>query len=462
MTAIARRQALRRMAGWAGLGAGAAAALAVGCSGVPSGTAPSLLGPARRPPPDPSRFRIPGEFEPHRAMWIGYDAGHADFSATLAALLLPRTRLKVLVRDEAALAEARALFTARRVPMTDMSFHTEASAMYFVRDAVVMATGADRSMAVVDFAWNAYGRPGWCERVHPTDPAARSDCTGDSASTRHDLDRWFGQHLGADIFESSLFMEGGGVESNGQGVLIASGPLLRQRHPRAEMSMLLQQHLALPGVRKVLLLPEALAEDPPLRSTIVDRYVAWGTGGHTDEFVRFADANTVLLAWPDDADAASHPVARLNRQRMQRNWEVLSRATDAQGRPLKVVRVPMPRVIERRVFLSAASDPGWSKEWSASWFPPQERKREGDWVMQVASASYLNFVIANGLIIAPSYTAHGTPRALEERVRRALEAAFPGREVRFIDALGLNWVGGGPHCATLHEPDPAAPSAPPG
>jgi hypothetical protein len=24
--------------------------------------------------------------------------------------------------------------------------------------------------------------------------------------------------------------------------------------------------------------------------------------------------------------------------------------------------------------------------------------------------------------------------------------------VRFIDAITLNWVGGGPHCATLNEP----------
>ena len=462
--AAGRRDALRRLAGWAGLGAGGAAAVAVGCAGVPSSTSSSAgSGPRapQAPPPDPARYRIPGEFEPHRAMWIGYDAGHADFTAALAAMLQPRTRLKVLVRDEAALSEARALFTARRVPMAGMEFHTEASAMYFVRDAAVLATGAERSMAVVDFAWNAYGRPGWCEAVHTRDAAARAACIVDSAATRNDLDRWFARHLGAAVFDSALYMEGGGIESNGQGLLIASEPLLRQRHPRAEMAMLLQQHLALPGVRKVLMLPEALAEDPPLRSTIVDRYVAWGTGGHTDEFVRFADARTVLLAWPDDADATAHPVARLNRQRMQRNWEVLTRSTDAQGRPLKVLKVPMPRIIERRVFLSAASDPGWSKEWSAAWFPPQERKREGDWVMQVASASYLNFIIANGMVIAPGYTAHGTPRAVEDRVRRVLEAAFPGREVRFIDAIGLNWVGGGPHCATLHEPDPAV-GPPPG
>jgi hypothetical protein len=104
-------------------------------------------------------------------------------------------------------------------------------------------------------------------------------------------------------------------------------------------------------IRKVIWLPQGLAEDPLLRGTIVGNYVGWGTGGHTDEFVRFADARTVLLAWPEEAEAATHPVARLNRQRMQRNADILSSATDAQGRRCRLLKVPMPKIIERRVFL---------------------------------------------------------------------------------------------------------------
>jgi agmatine/peptidylarginine deiminase len=38
---------------------------------------------------------------------------------------------------------------------------------------------------------------------------------------------------------------------------------------------------------------------------------------------------------------------------------------------------------------------------------------------------------------------------------RVLRQAFPGRELRTLDALGANWVGGGAHCATLNEPSTA-------
>ena len=63
-----------------------------------------------------------------------------------------------------------------------------------------------------------------------------------------------------------------------------------------------------------------------------------------------------------------------------------------------------------------------------------------------------NFVVANSLVLVPGYLAHGTPLATQERAQRVLEQAFPRRSLRFIDAITLNWVGAGPHCATLNEP----------
>lgn len=99
-----------------------------------------------------------------------------------------------------------------------------------------------------------------------------------------------------------------------------------------------------------------------------------------------------------------------------------------------------------------SDNPKHSAQWSADGFAPQERRRQGDEVMQVASASYANFVVANDLVLLPDYLPHGTPPALQARVRRVVGEAFPGREIRFLDAMALNWVGGGPHCATLNEP----------
>ena len=411
--------------------------------------------PVRLPAAEALGFRIPGEFEPTRAIWLSYHPGHADLTASLVQALRGHVTIKLLVADDATSTEARQLLQRNGIGLDGIEFPVDPTAMYFLRDAAVFTTGPKRALGVVDFQWNQYGLPGWCRLRHTADPQRATECTAGSDDMRNDLDRAIARMMDAQVFESDLFIEGGGIETNGKGLMIANEALMMQRNPGRSGEDLTQSYLALPGVRKVIWLPEGLAEDPLLRGTIVGNYVGWGTGGHTDEFVRFADARTVLLAWPDDADAAAHPVARLNRQRMQRSADILARATDADGLPLRLLKVPMPRIIERRVFLSASADQAQSKEWTADFFSPQERRREGDAVIQVASASYLNFVIANGVVVVPGYLAHGTTRATQERVRRLFADAFAGRQIRFIDAISANWVGGGPHCATLNEPVPA-------
>jgi agmatine deiminase len=131
---------------------------------------------------------------------------------------------------------------------------------------------------------------------------------------------------------------------------------------------------------------------------------------------------------------------------------VLEAATDLRGRRLRVIKVPMPRIVQRRVVLEDDADPQRSEAWRPDWFPAREGRRAGQALWQVASASYLNFVVANGVVVLPDYRPHGTPQALQARVGRLFQDAFPGRRVAFADALSANWVGGGLHCATLNQP----------
>lgn len=433
---------------------GAASALAACTPTAPpsSGTAST---PAQLPTvADASRYRIPGEFEPQTAIWLGYDATLTATTVALVRALAPHTPLKFLVSEASAADRLQDLLRSHRLDGAGISTFVEPTAIYYPRDAAVFATGPDGQLALIDFQWNQYGWPAWCQRRHADDPAQATRCAANIDTSRDVLDQRIAELSGARTIPSALFMEGGGIESNGQGLMIACEPFVRSRNPGKDLAELERLYLALPGVRRVIWLPEGLAHDPHLRGTITGPYVAFGTGGHTDEFVRFADPHTVLLAWPDDAEAARHPVARLNRQRMQRNAEVLAAARTPDGKPLRVLRVPMPRIIEKRAFLSASADRGWFDQWTADYFPTSEGRKEGDAVMQVATASYLNFVIANGVVVVPDYLPHGTPRALQQRVQQVLEQAFAGRRVVFIDAVALNWLGGGLHCATLHQPLP--------
>ncbi len=400
--------------------------------------------------------RIPGEFEPIRAIWLSYADGHKELTFALIKALLPHVAIKVLTNDPANTAEAKTQLSAQGISVDKIQFLTDPNSLFFMRDVAVFVssskTGEEKPLAVIKFRWQYYGLPGWCKRRYGNRTDQINKCIGQAMATTNEFAIAVARHVGIQNILSDLIIEGGAIEVNGEGLIIANERLSLQRNPDRSRAALELEYLALPGIRKVIWVPDGLAEDPQLRSTIVGPYVGWGTGGHTDEFVRFADAKTVLLAWPNDDEAKSHPVVRLNRSRMQRNFEALSRATDIDGQKLKVIKVPMPKIIERPVFLSATADRAYSDGWTADYFPASERRREGDRVIQVASASYMNFVIANGVVVVPSYVQQGTHPSTELRVQKIFQDVFPKRDIVFVDAISANWVGGGPHCATLHEP----------
>ncbi len=396
--------------------------------------------------------RITADFDPVAAIWLGYDAGHEVFTADLAKALWPHVPIRMLVRDGDAENRARQLLQRNGLDAARVGFVQDAHAPYFVRDAAVFGLDGRRRPFVVDFRWTYYGWSNWCRRTFKGRQPRPESCAGANSLDAGELDRRFGDKLGLTSFRSSLAIEGGGVEVNGQGLLIANADLWNSRNPGIGRAAMEREMLRLPGIRKVIWLPAGLAHDPLHRGTITGAYVGWGTGGHTDEFVRFADARTVLLAWVDAREAASHPVARINLQRMQANFEILSASTDVRGRPLRVLKVPLPRMVERAVVLSADANTDYSEQWSAAQFPAREGRREGDTVIQVATCSYLNHVLANDLVLLPDYVAHGTPPERQQQVHDIYAAAFAGRKLQFIDAINANWVGGGAHCATLTEP----------
>lgn len=400
--------------------------------------------------------RLTADFDPIAAMWLGYDAGHETFTGDLAQALWPHVPVRMLVRDAHAQARAIALLTARGLDPAKVQFTRDAGARFFVRDSAVFGTDGDGRLFIADFQWTGYGWGNWCRRRHGATTVQAAECAAQVDKDAGAAARRLAGALGIARFTTPLAMEGGGVEVNGRGLLIANSPLWRRRNGGMAREAMEAQMLALPGIRKVLWIPHGLAHDSPHRATITGNYVGWGTGGHTDEFVRFADENTVLLACVEEAEANAHPVARLNRQRMQANLAVLQASTDQRGRPLRVIKVPLPRVVERPVVLRADADSAYSEQWTADTFPAQEGRRDGDTVLQVATTSYLNHVVANDLVLLPDYVPHGTPPALQERVLKVYQAAFPGRTIRFIDCMNANWVGAGAHCASLGQPVAAA------
>jgi agmatine deiminase len=208
---------------------------------------------------------------------------------------------------------ARDLLLSRGINLDNIEFLIEPKSLFFFRDVAVFANSADGKQIVINLRWQYYGQPNWCKRRHGSNSDRLSACIATALDDHNNFGIAVARQAGRPTMQSNLILEGGAIEANGKGLIIANESLCLQRNLGRNRVALENEYLALPGVRKVIWLPEGLAEDPHLRATIIDNYVGWGTGGHTDEFVRFTDARTVMLAWPDDAEVARHPVAKLSR-----------------------------------------------------------------------------------------------------------------------------------------------------
>lgn len=176
-----------------------------------------------------------------------------------------------------------------------------------------------------------------------------------------------------------------------------------------------------------------------------------GANGHIDEYVRFVDDSTLVIAQIDSVDAAADALAAADRAILLENLAELKAARDASGRPFRIITLPAP-ALHLRIWTGPL--PEWAKRRDAlgAWFRGYE---VGDTVRWVPAVSYMNFFITNGVVLVPRYWREGLPereREKDEEVRTTLQGLFPSRRIVQIDPFAVNWSGGGMHCLTQQQP----------
>jgi len=195
-----------------------------------------------------------------------------------------------------------------------------------------------------------------------------------------------------------LLLEGGGIESDGQGTLLTTTQCLLSpnRHPHLSREQLEEQLRDLFGLQRVLWLEYGyLAGDD--------------TDAHIDTLARFCSPNTIAYVHcPNPDDEHYEALAAMERQLQQ--WTTL------EGRPYHLVRLPWP---------------------DACYAADGHR----------LPATYANFLIINGAVLVPTYR---VPQ--DETALACLRACFPGREVVGIDCRPLIEQHGSLHCITMQYP----------
>ncbi|MBO9578547.1 MAG: agmatine deiminase family protein [Microbacteriaceae bacterium] len=199
---------------------------------------------------------------------------------------------------------------------------------------------------------------------------------------------------GAELVESPLTNEGGGIHVDGEGLVLLTDTVQLDpgRNPGWSREQVETELGRTIGATRTVWLPRGLTRDS-------ERF---GTRGHIDIVATMPRPGQVLLHTQQDAEHPDHAVSS----------EAAAVLRDA---GLEVVALPAPRTLR--------DEDGWV-----------------DW-------SYVNHSLVNGGVIACVF---GDPQ--DEEALDILRVAYPGREVVGVDARELFARGGGIHCITQHQP----------
>ncbi len=349
-------------------------------------------------------FRMPGEFEPHDGCWMIWPERTDNW----------RQGAKPAQKVFALVAEAISKFE----PVT-MCVSKE----QFVNARSMLPT----SVKVVEMSSN----DSWMRDVGPT---FLINNQGVLSMVNWDFNAWGGLEGGlyfpwdlddlipqkiaelvnADYYRPNVVMEGGSIHVDGEGTLITTEECLLNpnRNPgmsKQEVENVLQNYL---NVEKIIWLPRGCFNDE--------------TDGHVDNLCCFVKPGVVALTWTDDKGDPQHEISveALN---------VLENATDAKGRKLEVHLINQPGPI------TITSEECQYIDSVEGTYPRQEGDR--------LAGSYINFYIANGGLIVPTFDDPADQPALDK-----LKKLFPDHEVIGLYAREILLGGGNIHCITQQQP----------
>ena len=321
---------------------------------------------------------MPPEWAKHERTWLAWPA--ADYAqaedaylawAEVANTAAEYEPVTVLVNPhQRSIAEK---YLSKAIELVDCELDDS-----WIRDSGATFVFDQGELAAVNWVFNGWGAQSW---------------------SQYELDAkvatFMANHVSAKVIDSNLVNEGGGIHTNGNGLLLATETVQLgiERNPdwtRLEVEAELNEKL---GTEKVIWIRRGLTRD----------YETFGTKGHIDIVACFANENTLLV---HDQQDQSHPDYSVTH-------EVIAKLEEATN--CEIIKVPAPKLLKDE--------------------------------LGFVDYSYINHYILNDAVLLCAFD---DPQ--DQVAQGILQDVYPSREIKLIDARPIFDRGGGIHCITQQQP----------
>lgn len=337
-----------------------------------------------------STLRLPAEWEPQAAILVAWPHAGTDWAerlesveSTYAALIAGITRFQsaiVLVADGTVRERALERLAPKAIDPDRIRFIALSYDDTWLRDSGPITLSDGRG----GFTLNDFRFTGWGGKFEASlDDRIVSELIARKlfVDVRHRHIDWA--------------LEGGAIESDGQGTILTTWNCLHLRHPDLSRKQIESTLLETLAAQRVLWLDHGYLEGDD-------------TDAHIDTLARFAPDDAIVFQACDDP-ADSH-YAELKAMAGE-----LAGLRTISGKPYTLYALPWPQPIL------------------------DEGRR--------LAASYANYLIVNGAVLVPAYA-----DAADDEAARIIGLAHPDREIVQIPCRPLIWQNGSLHCLTMQLP----------
>jgi agmatine/peptidylarginine deiminase len=334
--------------------------------------------------------RFPAEWEPQAAILIAWPNADTDWAERLAeveetyialvAAIVRFQRVVICVADDDVETYAEMRLRSNRIDMDRVRFVTVPYDDTWLRDSGPITLRDGDHFQLLDFRFT-----GWGGKFDATDD--------DQLIQRLRTNGLFGEAARTEI---GFALEGGAIETDGEGTLLTTWQCLHERHPEASREELTAKLAGWLRQDRVLWLDHGALEGDD-------------TDAHIDTLARFAARDAIVFQACDDPTDSHYA----DLQAMAGEIAAL-RTQD--GQPYRLFPLPWAQPIldgERRL-----------------------------------AASYANFLIVNGAVLMPAYG-----DGADDAAAAVLAEAFPDREIVQVPCRPLIWQNGSLHCITMQLPE---------
>ena len=342
-------------------------------------------------------YRLPAEWEPHEATWIGWPHNRDDWPgkfspipwvyAEIVRYLSRGEKVRIIVEDKVHQNKAERVLRSVDTNSENIEFFKLRTNRGWTRDSgpVFVKNTVSNDTLLVGFRFNAWAK---------YDNFKKDEKLPSYISKKFNLKKTVPVLRGRHVV-----LEGGSIDTNGRGTLITTEECLMDgkiqvRNPgfsKKDYEKIFADYL---GISNTIWLKKGIAGDD--------------THGHIDDLCRFVNNNTVVVVGEKNKSDKNY-------YNLKENKEILENSRLEDGSSLNVIGLPMPSALVFR----------------------GER----------LPASYANFYISNYAVLVPTFNDPEDKNALG-----IISEIITDRPVIGIHAVDLVWGLGTLHCLTHEHP----------